>query len=298
MIPLAFHGGTALRFLYAHGRYSEDLDFALEGDRQRYDFRGYLQAIRAELTPEGYPVELKVNDQKTVHSAFVRFPGLLYELGLSGQRSEVLAVKLEVDTNPPAGAGLATTVVRRFVVLQLQHHDKASLLAGKLHAILQRSYTKGRDIYDLLWYLSDPAWPQPNLVLLNNALAQTGWQGGTLTETNWREQVRQRLRRLDWNAIQADVRPFVEPGFDLGLLSPGEPGAGVGGVENMLRRSFSFPVSAKRTQWPIRRMTCTHPIGSRRLPVMLARLLTNGISFRQNMVWCIPTRCWNHITQP
>jgi hypothetical protein len=149
----------------------------------------------------------------------VRFPGLLYDLGLSGQRSEVLAVKLEVDTNPPAGAGLATTVVRHFVVLQLQHHDKASLLAGKLHAIMQRSYTKGRDIYDLLWYLSDPAWPFPNLVLLNNALAQTGWQGGTLTEANWRELVRERLRLLDWNAILADVRPFAEPGFDLGLLT-------------------------------------------------------------------------------
>ena len=179
MIPLAFHGGTALRFLYAHGRYSEDLDFALEGDRQRYDFRGYLRAIRAELTPEGYTVELKVNDQKTVHSAFVRFLGLLYDLELSGQRSEALAVKLEVDTNPPAGAGLATTVVRRFVVLQLQHHDKASLLADKLHAILQRSYSKGRDLYDLLWYLSDPAWPPPNLDLLNNALAQTDWQEGS-----------------------------------------------------------------------------------------------------------------------
>ena len=60
MIPLAFHGGTALRFLYAHGRYSEDLDFALEGDRSSYNFRGYLQAIRSELTPEGYPVEFKV----------------------------------------------------------------------------------------------------------------------------------------------------------------------------------------------------------------------------------------------
>ena len=105
------------------------------------------------------------------------------------------------------------------MVLQLQHHDKASLLAGKLHAILQRSYTKGRDIYDLLWYLSDPAWPPPNLVLLNNALAQTGWQGGTLTEANWRELVRERLRLLDWNDIQADVRPFVEPGFDLSLLT-------------------------------------------------------------------------------
>src|SRR4030042_3221399 len=85
MIPLAFHGGTALRFLYAHGRYSEDLDFALEGDRNNYDFRGYLRAIRSELTPEGYPVELKVSDQKTVHSAFVHFPGLLYDLGLSCQ---------------------------------------------------------------------------------------------------------------------------------------------------------------------------------------------------------------------
>jgi hypothetical protein len=171
------------------------------------------------LTPEGYPIELKVNDQKMVHSAFVRFPGLLFDLKLSAQPSEVLAVKLEVDTNPPAGAGLATGVVRRYVVLQLQHHDQASLLAGKLHAILQRPYTKGRDIYDLLWYLSDPGWPPPNFVLLNNALKQTGWQGGPLTESNWRERVRERLRLLDWKSLAADVRPFVEPGFDLSLLS-------------------------------------------------------------------------------
>jgi hypothetical protein len=219
MIPLAFHGGTALRFLYAHGRYSEDLDFALEGNREHYDFRRYLLEIRSELAPEGYPVELKVNDQKTVHSAFVRFPGLLYDLGLSGQRSEVLAVKLEVDTNPPAGAGLATSVVRRFVMLQLQHHDKPALLSGKLHAILQRPYPKGRDIYDLLWYLSDPNWPPPNLIMLNNALAQTGWPGGMLTETNWHTQVRQRIQALNWDNIRADVRPFIEPGFDLNLLS-------------------------------------------------------------------------------
>jgi len=53
MIPLAFHGGTALRFLYAYGRYSEDLDFALEGDRNLYDFSAYLRQIRADLIPEG-----------------------------------------------------------------------------------------------------------------------------------------------------------------------------------------------------------------------------------------------------
>jgi predicted nucleotidyltransferase component of viral defense system len=219
MIPLAFHGGTALRFLYAHGRYSEDLDFALERERDQYDFRKYLQAIRSELVPEGYTVELKVNDQKIVHSAFVRFPGLPYELGFSSQQSQVLAVKIEVDTNPPVGAGLVTTVVRRFVILQLQHHDRASLLAGKLHAILQRPYLKGRDLYDLLWYLSDPSWPEPNLTLLNNALQQTGWTGGRATEDNWREMVLDRLRLASWENATDDVRPFLEPGVDIGLLS-------------------------------------------------------------------------------
>ncbi|MBI3957973.1 MAG: nucleotidyl transferase AbiEii/AbiGii toxin family protein [Chloroflexi bacterium] len=43
MISLAFHGGTALRFLYAIPRYSEDLDFALEQRREFYDFRKYLR---------------------------------------------------------------------------------------------------------------------------------------------------------------------------------------------------------------------------------------------------------------
>jgi hypothetical protein len=219
MIPLAFHGGTALRFLYSHGRYSEDLDFSLEQKSSGYDFRSYLQAIRSELTAEGYQVEMKVSDQKTVHSAFIRFPGLLFEVGLSPQKNEVLAIKIEVDTDPPQGVGLSTTVVRRFVVLQLNHHDKASLLSGKLHAILQRPYPKGRDIYDLLWYLSDPTWPQPNFVLLNNALAQTNWEGDILNGNNWRQQVLTRLQSLNWKNVVNDVRTFVEPGFDLNLLT-------------------------------------------------------------------------------
>ncbi|MCL4871675.1 MAG: nucleotidyl transferase AbiEii/AbiGii toxin family protein, partial [Anaerolineae bacterium] len=42
MIPLAFHGGTALRILYQLPRYSEDLDFALERQPEQYDFRKYL----------------------------------------------------------------------------------------------------------------------------------------------------------------------------------------------------------------------------------------------------------------
>jgi hypothetical protein len=225
MIPLAFHGGTALRFLYASARYSEDLDFALERGREQYDFRAYLRAIQADFTVEGYDLSVRVSDQKTVHSAFVRFSGLLYQFGLSPHRDEKLAVKLEVDTNPPAGAGLTTTVVRRHVLLQFQHHDRASLLAGKLHAILQRPYVKGRDVYDLLWFLSDPAWPPPNLVMLNNALQQTGWAGALLTKETWRPAVRARLQEAAWDQVVVDVQPFLEPSANLDLLT----------LENLMR---------------------------------------------------------------
>ena len=219
IIPLAFQGGTALRFLYATARCSEDLDFSLEGKAGHYDFRAYLGAISREFLAEGYEVQVKLSDKKVVHSAFVRFPGLPEELGLSPHRRQALSVKLEVDTRPLAGAILATTVVRRYLPLQLQHHDQASLLAGKLHAVLQRPYPKGRDIYDLIWYLSDPAWPPPNIELLNNALGQTGWEGRPLTLRNWRWAVREKVRDVTWDRVEDDVRPFLGPGADPSILT-------------------------------------------------------------------------------
>ena len=219
MTALAFHGGTSLRFLYSLPRYSEDLDFALEGNTERYDFRSILQAIRKDIEAQGYNLHLKVNDQKTVHSAFIRFSGLPYELNLSPHRDETLAVKLEVDTRPPAGAMLETSLVRRHVLLNIQHHDRASLLAGKLHAILQRPYMKGRDLYDLIWYLSDRNWPAPNLMLLNHALAQTDWSGPNLTLENWREVVRTRIEAVSFEQASMDVRPFLVSDEDIKLVS-------------------------------------------------------------------------------
>ena len=220
MLCLAFHGGTALRFLFTLPRFSEDLDFALERQRERYDFRMYLHAIQRTFEAEAYLVQIKVNDRKVVHAAMVKFPGLLHELGLSPHATETLSIKLEVDTNPPAGAGLETTLVRRHnLLLHLHHHDRASLLAGKLHALLQRPYLKGRDVYDLMWYLSDPGWPEPNLILLNHALAQTGGAGLDVDEGNWRALVWERLQQESWDRVLADVRPFLEREQDLDLLT-------------------------------------------------------------------------------
>jgi hypothetical protein len=219
MTTLAFHGGTALRFLYSLPRYSEDLDFALETNKPRYDFRAYLKAVQKDLEAQGYKVALKVSDQKTVHSAYIRFPGLLYELNLSPHRDEVLAVKIEVDTEPPKEAGLETSLIRRHVLLNLQHHDKASLLAGKLHAILQRPFPKGRDIYDLVWYLGDRNWPNPNLNMLNKALGQTNWVGPSLTADNWRSITRARIESFSWDHLINDVQPFLQDQQELDLLT-------------------------------------------------------------------------------
>lgn len=219
MTSIAFCGGTCLRFLYGLPRYSEDLDFTLEAARAHYDLGKYLRAVRTALSTEGYEVQLRVRDERPVHGAFVRFAGVLSEVGLSPHPTEVLAVRIEVDTRPPAGAATETTLVRRHETLRLFHHDRASLLAGKLHAILQRPYAKGRDIYDLIWYLSDPEWPPPNLSLLGAALEQTNWSGEAPTPETWRAAVAKRVETLDWPRIVADVAPFLERTADVDLLA-------------------------------------------------------------------------------
>ena len=140
-------------------------------------------------------------------------------MGLSPHQSETISIKVEIDSNPPTGAKLETSIIRRHCLLNLQHYDKSSLLAGKLRALSSRKYTKGRDVYDLMWYLSDKTWPEPNIVLLNNALEHTGWSGPEFTLKNWREHIAERLSEFDWDKIIADVKPFIEKQSNLKMLT-------------------------------------------------------------------------------
>ena len=215
----AFVGGTALRFLFRLPRYSEDLDFSLTRPGDPARFEKLMQSVRHDLQAEAYDVEIKARTRATVASAFVKFRGLLYEIGLSPHDDEVFAVNVEIDTNPPEGARTETRVVRRFVMLNLLHYDRSSLFAGKLHAVLTRKYTKGRDLYDLAWYLSDPDWPAPNLLQLNNALAQTGWQGPIVTAANWRGLVKDKLDSVDWRRARRDITPFLDREQDAAFVS-------------------------------------------------------------------------------
>lgn len=220
MTSLSFMGGTALRFLYAVPRYSEDLDFALEANREQYAFSDLLAVIARGFEREGYDVQIKFKESQTaVDKAFVKFPGLLHEVGLSPHASQVLSVKVEVDTNPPAGAVSVVSEVRRFVLVRIYHHDRASLLAGKISAVLMRQYTKGRDLYDLMWYVSDRSWPAPNLTLLRNAAVQGGWDNpDDLNEAGWRGAVLRRLREVDWGKARTEAVQFLERPLEADLL--------------------------------------------------------------------------------
>ena len=215
----AFVGGTALRFLFQLPRYSEDLDFSLSQPGRDARFGELMRGVKNDLETEAYDVDIRLREKRTVVSAWIKFKGILYDIGISPHNDEVLAIKLEIDTNPPAGAELTTRVIRKFVMLNLLHYDKSSLLSGKLHAVLTRKYTKGRDLYDLIWYLSDPVWPAPNLTQLNNALLQTEWSGIKLTEANWKEVVLERVKDINWDQAIQDVMPFLEREQDINMVN-------------------------------------------------------------------------------
>jgi hypothetical protein len=206
-----------LRFLYGLPRFSEDLDFSLASP-DGYAGKDWMAKAKRDLALAGFEPEVTWNDRKAVHIAWVRLLGILHDAGLSALQEEKLAVKLEIDTRPPAGACCERRVITRHATFLLQHYDLPSLMAGKVHAILTRRYAKGRDWYDLIWYRSQRPPVSPNLGLLQNALDQT--QGaGRQDARHWEILVRERLGSIDLDAIAEDVRHFLERSKDAALLT-------------------------------------------------------------------------------
>jgi len=203
---LSFVGGTALRFLYNLPRFSEDLDFSCENPQQ-YDPKTWLKKMDRFLKLSGYDATVSWSDKKSVHTGWVRFSSLMQELALANDPRQKLAIKLEIDTRPPGGASLQRTVVQRHVMIALQHHDLPSLMAGKINALLTRGFTKGRDWYDILWYLSRSPAVHPNETLLQNALRQFD----TIDcGRSWRELLLAAIENTDFPMAVRDVAPFLE----------------------------------------------------------------------------------------
>lgn len=215
---MAFVGGTALRFLHQIPRFSEDLDFSLCDRTDGYKPADWMDKLLRDLKFAGFDAEVRWNDQRNVHSGWIRVPGLLHEIGFSGHSKQKLSIKLEIDTNPPRGANWKDTVItHRQSVVALRHYDLPSLMAGKIHALLARGYPKGRDWYDLIWYLGHRPPLEPNLTLLQNALDQTH-SDANFKASDWHRSLIFRLDQIDVAALKQDVHPFLEHARDVGLL--------------------------------------------------------------------------------
>ena len=189
--------------------FSEDLDFS------QVSCNGYDPASSSGNLA-GFDSTVRWIDRRPVQVAWIRTASLLAE-ALSGHPEQKLAIKVEIDTRPPAGATVLRSVVTRHFTFVIRHHDLPSLMAGKLHALLARGYPKGRDWFDLVWYRSRRPPVAPNVQLLQRALDQTRDTQGCRAAA-WRSLLQARLADLDTGVLVRDVAPFLERPTDAAFL--------------------------------------------------------------------------------
>jgi predicted nucleotidyltransferase component of viral defense system len=214
---IAFMGGTALRFLYNLPRFSEDLDFSVEFP-QMYHIERWMKKLKRDFAYGNFDATMKLNSKQTVHKAWISVKGILKEAGLSGHAAENVSVKIEIDTAPPAGANMKRTAVTKHFLFALHHHDLPTLMAGKICAICSRAYPKGRDYYDLFWYLSQRPPITPNLKFLDAALRQMEQHPEPICQ--WPQRLMHHFSSVDWEELIKDVEPFLERPEDRHFLTP------------------------------------------------------------------------------
>ncbi len=215
----AFHGGTALRILYALPRFSEDLDFALHKPIPEFSFEPFVSALHREF--EIYDYEVDIQDKSKISNNVKKIffktnsIGKIIEFHFSDLflRGKTIRVKVEIDTNPPGGAVLENKFHNFPTTFPVVCHNKPSLFSGKLHAILCRNYLKGRDWYDFLWYIAQNI--KPNFDLLKQSLMQTGpWANRKeldITPKWLTETLVEKINSINWKDAISDTERFLKP---------------------------------------------------------------------------------------
>ncbi len=204
---LSFTGGTALHIIYGTRRFSEDLDFSLLNPKG-YDAVRLSQSLNRQLNQFGLSPEIhQLKIEKNVTSFFIRFSDLLYPLQLSPNKNQKLSIKIEVDKRPPRGGDVEETLIQNPFLFLTTHYSLSSLFSTKLHTILFRKYTKGRDFYDLLYYLGHGI--RPKLALFQNAARQTHPELKFPSLASVQEVLRARIEKLDEKQVLRDIEPFL-----------------------------------------------------------------------------------------
>ena len=219
----AFYGGTALRIFYGLDRFSEDLDFSLEQINLDFDLCSYFPVLKKEVKAFGLNVEIQEKEKtkdSNIRSAFLKGNTKEHLLLFYADervvgtvaKNEVVKIKFEVDTNPPAFATYEHKYRLLPVPYEIRLYDMPSLFAGKIHAVICRGWQsriKGRDLYDYIFYLSKAV--AVNQRHLRARLIDSGYisenQECTLEEI--KTMLKNRFDSIDFLQARKDVEPFI-----------------------------------------------------------------------------------------
>ena len=220
----AFYGGTALRVFHNLDRFSEDLDFSLEAADESFLLSDYFSALRKEIASFGLNVEISVkvkSGESAVQSAFLKGNTkehmlMFFDADQAIDRipgNELIKIKFEVDTNPPALASFERKYRLLPVPYEVMLYDMPSLFAGKVHAVICRAWKnriKGRDLYDYVFFLSKGA--HLNIEHLKARLVQTGvWdEGKAFSVEDAKHLLCERFETIDYQQAKEDVVPFLK----------------------------------------------------------------------------------------
>lgn len=235
----AFYGGTALRILHNLPRFSEDLDFSLLESNPEFNLKPYEEAIVSTLKAFGFDVTIEIkekNNSSAIASAFVKGSTIEHLININApkditnkiHRDQTVKIKLEVDTNPPLDFETGNVIRLTPRPFSINAFALPSLYAGKMHAILCRSWStrpKGRDWYDLVWYIANDI--ELDTKHLKARLTQSCKYlevneikiPDKLTEQNIKKLLTQRIENLDVSKAKNDVQPFIKDMREIELWS-------------------------------------------------------------------------------
>lgn len=165
---LSFIGGTALRLLRDIDRFSEDLDFDIVGDITNEQINSLVQDFAEELRREGEDMEVKVAEKGEKFYFELKFPNILFDLGLARQKEEILMIKIDYSRGWK-GQQLENIFMNRYGFLStVSSNNKNQLIVQKLTAYVQREKIQPRDIYDVVWLFAQGARLDKDFTIANN----------------------------------------------------------------------------------------------------------------------------------
>lgn len=209
---LLFYGGSALAHCFDLQRLSEDLDFI---DKEKNINVGKLAKDLEDYFGKRTDLSVKTNVQK--FRVYLKFP-ILRELGLSTrEETDALFLKIEVYTEFDFCKSYKTDIRPVFKYnrsILIKTLDPATLMSTKVRAILFRKWektdkqgrttvkVKGRDYFDLLWYLQKGI--QPNLSCIE----------GFGSMKDLKEKLLAMITTIDGKSIQLDLETLIDnPNF-------------------------------------------------------------------------------------